>query len=272
MYPDGVCRVTDTRYVKTIRFQDINYQLSQNEDKTAIFDGWCEFLNYFDSSVRFQLTFVNLATSEENISRQINIPLHGDEFDSIREEYTAMLRNQVAKGKNGLAKTKYLTFGIEADSPREAKSRLERIELDLLNNFKRLGVAAASLSGAEFLEVMHDIFNMDEKGKPFRFSWKWLAPSGLSTKDFIAPSSFEFKTGKQFGMGRKLGAVSFLQILAPELNDRVLADFLDMESNLVLSPWIRRRPSKRSSGRSRTSIEARSTSRSELSGRVTTWI
>ena len=44
MYPDGVCRVTDTRYVKTIRFQDINYQLSQNEDKTAIFDGWCEFL------------------------------------------------------------------------------------------------------------------------------------------------------------------------------------------------------------------------------------
>ena len=238
MYPDGVCRVTDTRYVKTIRFQDINYQLSQNEDKTAIFDGWCEFLNYFDSSVRFQLTFVNLATSEENISRQINIPLHGDEFDSIREEYTAMLRNQVAKGKNGLAKTKYLTFGIEADSPREAKSRLERIELDLLNNFKRLGVAAASLSGAEFLEVMHDIFNMDEKGKPFRFSWKWLAPSGLSTKDFIAPSSFEFKTGKQFGMGRKLGAVSFLQILAPELNDRVLADFLDMESNLVLSMHI----------------------------------
>ena len=106
MYPDGICRVTDSRYVKTIRFQDINYQLSQNEDKTAIFDGWCDFLNYFDSSVQFQLTFVNLSTSEENISQQIDIPLHGDEYDSIREEYTAMLRGQVAKGKNGLSKTK----------------------------------------------------------------------------------------------------------------------------------------------------------------------
>jgi len=234
MYPDGICRVTDTRYVKTIRFQDINYQLSQNEDKTAIFDGWCDFLNYFDSSVQFQLTFVNLSTSEENISQRIDIPLHGDEYDSIREEYTAMLRNQVAKGKNGLSKTKYLTFGIEAENVKLAKSRLERIEIDLINNFKRLGVSAAALDGAEYLEVMHDIFNMDEH-KPFRFNWKWLAPSGLSTKDFIAPSSFEFKTGRQFSMGKKTCKVSFLQILAPELNDRMLADFLDMESNLVVS-------------------------------------
>ena len=234
MFPDGICRVTDSRYVKTIRFQDINYQLSQNEDKTAIFDGWCDFLNYFDSSVQFQLTFVNLSTSEENISQQIDIPLHGDEYDSIREEYTAMLRGQVAKGKNGLSKTKYLTFGIEAENVKLAKSRLERIEIDLINNFKRLGVSAAALDGAEYLEVMHDIFNMDEH-KPFRFNWKWLAPSGLSTKDFIAPSSFEFKTGRQFSMGKKTCKVSFLQILAPELNDRMLADFLDMESNLVVS-------------------------------------
>jgi len=237
MYPDGICRVTDTRYVKTIRFQDINYQLSQNEDKTAIFDGWCDFLNYFDSSVQFQLTFVNLSTSEENISQRIDIPLHGDEYDSIREEYTAMLRNQVAKGKNGLSKTKYLTFGIEAENVKLAKSRLERIEIDIINNFKRLGVSAAALDGAEYLEVMHDIFNMDEH-KPFCFNWKWLAPSGLSTKDFIAPSSFAFKTGRQFQMGSKYGAVSFLQILAPELNDRMLADFLDMESNLVVSMHV----------------------------------
>ena len=238
MYPDGICRVSDTRYVKTVRFQDINYQLSQNEDKTSVFEGWCDFLNFFDSSVSVQLTFVNLSTSEENIAHQIDIPPAGDEFDSIREEYTKMLREQVSRGRNGLSKTKYLTFGIESDSLTQAKSRLERLETDVLNNFKRLGVSASPLNGAEFLEVMYGIFHMDE-GTPFRFDWKELIPSGLSTKDFIAPSSFAFRNGKQFGMGRKLGAVSFLQILAPELNDRVLADFLDMESNLVLSMHIR---------------------------------
>ena len=237
MWPDGICRVAGSHYTKTIQFQDINYQLSQNEDKTAIFEGWCDFLNYFDSSIQFQLSFLNLAASEETFARAINIPLQGDDFDSIRVEYMTMLQNQLAKGNNGLIKTKYLTFGIDADSLKAAKPRLERIETDILNNFKRLGVAAETLDGKARLAQLHGIFHMDEQ-VPFRFEWDWLAPSGLSTKDFIAPSGFEFRTGKQFRMGKKYWAVSFLQILAPELNDRMLADFLDMESSLIVSLHI----------------------------------
>ena len=237
MWPDGICRVSDSHYTKTIQFQDINYQLSQNEDKTAIFEGWCDFLNYFDSSIHFQLSFLNLAASEETFANSISIPPQRDAFDSIREEYTTMLQNQLARGNNGLIKTKYLTFGIDADSIKAAKPRLERIETDILNNFKRLGVAARTLDGKERLSQLHAVFHMDEQ-LPFQFEWDWLAPSGLSTKDFIAPSSFEFRTGKQFRMGKKYGAVSFLQILAPELNDRLLADFLDMESSLIVSMHI----------------------------------
>ena len=237
MWPDGICRVSDGHYTKTIQFQDINYQLSQNEDKTAIFEGWCDFLNYFDSSIQFELSFLNLAASEETFARAINIPLQRDDFDSIRVEYTTMLQNQLAKGNNGLIKTKYLTFGIDADSIKAAKPRLERIETDILNNFKRLGVSAETLDGKARLSQLHGIFHMDEQ-LPFRFEWDWLPTSGLSTKDFIAPSSFEFRTGKQFRMGKKYGAVSFLQILAPELNDRLLADFLDMESSLIVSMHI----------------------------------
>ena len=237
MWPDGICRVSDGHYTKTIQFQDINYQLSQNEDKTAIFEGWCDFLNYFDSSIQFELSFLNLAASEETFARAINIPLQRDDFDSIRVEYTTMLQNQLAKGNNGLIKTKYLTFGIDADSIKAAKPRLERIETDILNNFKRLGVAAETLDGKARLAQLHGIFHMDEQ-LPFRFEWDWLPTSGLSTKDFIAPSSFEFRTGKQFRMGKKYGAVSFVQILAPELNDRMLADFLDMESSLIVSLHI----------------------------------
>ena len=237
MWPDGICRISDSHYTKIIQFQDINYQLSQNEDKTAIFEGWCDFLNYFDSSIHFQLSFLNLAASEETFANSISIPPQRDAFDSIREEYTTMLQNQLARGNNGLIKTKYLTFGIDADSIKAAKPRLERIETDILNNFKRLGVAARTLDGKERLFQLHAVFHMDEQ-LPFQFEWDWLAPSGLSTKDFIAPSSFEFRTGKQFRMGKKYGTVSFLQILAPELNDRLLADFLDMESSLIVSMHI----------------------------------
>ena len=237
MFPDGICRVTDTYYTKTIQFQDINYQLSQNEDKTAIFDGWCDFLNYFDASVHFQLTFLNMAANKDTYGTQITIPLRGDEDDAIRTEYTQMLRDQLAKGNNGLIKTKYLTFGIEADGMKTAKPRLERIETDVLNNFKRLGVAAEPLNGTDRLRLLHDMLRIDDPA-PFCFSWDWLAPSGLSVKDFIAPSSFEFAKGNYFGIGQKRGAVSFLQILAPELNDRMLADFLDMESSLIVTMHV----------------------------------
>ena len=237
MFPDGICRVTDTYYTKTIQFQDINYQLSQNEDKTAIFDGWCDFLNYFDASVHFQLTFLNMAANKDTYGTQITIPLRGDEDDAIRTEYTQMLRDQLAKGNNGLIKTKYLTFGIEADGMKTAKPRLERIETDVLNNFKRLSVAAEPLNGTERLRLLHDMLRIDDPA-PFRFSWDWLASSGLSVKDFIVPSSFEFAKGNYFGIGQKRGAVSFLQILAPELNDRMLADFLDMESSLIVTMHV----------------------------------
>ena len=237
MWPDGVCRVTDKYYTKTIQFQDINYQLAQNEDKTSIFEGWSDFLNYFDSSIHLQFSFLNLTAGAENFEQSIIIPDKEDGFDDIRKEYAEMLQNQLAKGNNGLVKTKYITFGIEAANIKEAKPRLERIEIDLMNNFKRLGVSASPLNGKERLKVMYDMFHMDNQS-PFRFNWDWLAPTGLSTKDFIAPSSFDFRDRHSFGFGDKFGEVSFYNIIASDLNDRTLADLLSMESSLVVGLHI----------------------------------
>lgn len=237
MYPDGVCQVSDRFFSKTIQFQDINYQLAQNEDKTAIFNGWCDFLNYFDSSIRFQFSFLNLSTNTEEFEQSIFIQPQFDAFDDIRAEYTDMLRSQLSKGNNGLSKTKFITFGIESDDVRTAKSRLDRIENDLLSSFRRLGVMAEPLNGKARLHLLHNIFHMDGREK-FLFEWDWLPFSGLSTKDYIAPSSFEFRKSRSFRMGHRHCAVSFLQIMAPELNDRMLADFLAMESSQVVNLHI----------------------------------
>ncbi|MBR3429030.1 MAG: ATP-binding protein [Clostridia bacterium] len=237
MWPDGICRVTEKYYTKTIQFQDINYQLAQNDDKTSIFEGWCDFLNYFDSSIHLQFSFLNLTAGAESFEQSIIIPDKDDGFDDIRKEYAEMLQNQLAKGNNGLTKTKYITFGIDAANIKEAKPRLERIEIDLMNNFKRLGVAASPLNGKERLKVMYDMFHMDNQS-PFRFNWDWLAPTGLNTKDFIAPSSFDFREKRSFGFGDKCGEVSFYNIIASDLNDRTLADLLAMESSLVVGLHI----------------------------------
>lgn len=238
MCRDGICKVNSRLYTKSIRFEDINYQLAQNEDKTGIFENWCDFLNYFDSSIFVQLSFINQKTNIEDFKKSIHIPEQDDNFNDIRTEYSDMLQNQLMKGNNGLIKRKYITFGIEAETLRVAKAKLERIELDVLNNFKSLGVKTYPLSGYERLKVLHDVFNMDNSD-PFRFSFDMVARTGLSSKDFIAPTSFDFREGKCFRMGRTIGAVSFLQILAPEISDRMLADFLDMDTNITVNFHIR---------------------------------
>ena len=237
MYPDGICRVTEKKYSKSLVFEDINYQLAQADDKTAIFENWCDFLNYFDASVSVQLSFINQGARKEKAQAAIEIPAQDDAFNSIRREYADMLKNQLEKGNNGLEKCKYITFSIEADNLAAAKARLSRIETDVLNTFKVLGVTARPMNGQERLNVLHGIFHPE--GEPFRFSWDWLVPSGLSTKDFIAPSSFRFGDGRTFRMGRKLGADSFLEILAPELNDRMLSDILDLENGIIVNMHIR---------------------------------
>ena len=237
MFPDGICRVTDNYYTKTIQFQDINYQLAQQEDQTAIFEEWCSFLNFFDSSIRFELSFMNMATDASNFEKMVRIPYQKDHFNPVRTEYSTMLRRQLAQGNNGLTKTKYLTFGIEAESMKQAKPRLIHIEIDLMNNFKRLGVRAKLLNGKERLHLMHDMFHMGDHDR-FNFDWKWLPESGLSVKDFIAPTGFAFPKNRVFQMGGMYGSMSYLQITASDLSDQLLKDFLDMESSQIVTMHI----------------------------------
>lgn len=237
MFPDGICRVRENYYTKTLQFQDINYQLAQQEDQKAIFEEWCSFLNFFDSSIHFELSFMNMSTDAESFEKNIRIPHQKDEFNPVRNEYTQMLKSQLAQGNNGLTKAKYLTFGIEAESMKQAKPRLEHVQTDLLNNYRRLGVSAKVLNGKERLQLMHSIFHMGDQEK-FMFEWDWLVESGLSVKDFIAPTSFGFHGNRVFQMGEVYGAMSYLAITASDLSDQMLKDFLDMDSSQIVTMHI----------------------------------
>ena len=237
MRPDGICIVKDYYFTKTIQFYDINYQLARNEDKNIIFENYCDFLNYFDKSISVQLSFLNQTMDISDFEKSIAIKPQNDDFDGIRAEYTEMLKNQLARGNNGIVRKKYITFGIEADNIQNAKQRLERIETDIINNFKVLGVRAFSLNGMERLELLHSCFNGGEN--KLNFSWNLIYKTGLTTKDFIAPTSFNFSDGRCFRMGGTIGAVSFLHILAPELTDEMLKNFLEIQSALSVNIHIK---------------------------------
>ena len=237
MYPDGLCKLDDHTWAKCIEFEDVNYQLAKPDDQTAIFEALCDMYNAHDASIGMQLSLVSRRMNREDFVKRIEIAAQGDHFDHIRELYTQMLRKQLERGNNGLIKTKYLTLTIEARDSKTARARFSRIVMDALNHFKVMGALAKELGGKEWLEMLHGVLHPD--GDRFSFEWDWLAPSGLHVKDFICPSSFRFGEARRFQMGGKFGAVSFLQITAPEMNDRLLADLLDTDSTILVSLHIR---------------------------------
>jgi hypothetical protein len=236
MLQDGTCRVQDGFFTKTIEYDDINYSVASNDDQSAIFDGYCSFLNYFDSALPFQLSFIN-HRSRPGKRYKVNIPPQDDDFNSIRAEYTEMLKGQIAKSNNGIVRSKYITFGLPAAMLAEARPRLERIESDIMGNFKKLGVASRSLNGLERLEVLHGQLHPGDRER-FVFSWAAIAQTGMSTKDFIAPTSFEFRQSRIFKTGASWGAASYLQIMASELSDKLLAELLEVDAEMTVTMHI----------------------------------
>lgn len=238
MFKDGTCKVTEEYFSKTIEYMDVNYQLAQDDEKEAIFKLFKGLLNFFDSALNFQFSYIDIRGDEEEEKKQINIPMRGDGFDSVRESYTEVIRSQMTAGSNGIRRRKFLTFGLKAESVREARQRLASVEADIIQHFKRMGAAAKALNGRERLEVMHSMLHVGEN-QTFSFDWKWLAASGLSVKDFIAPSSFTFKKSREFQIGETFATMSFVQISAPEISDEFIKHLLETDSDLVLTMHVR---------------------------------
>ena len=223
MHPDGVCQLPGGLYTKTVEYEDINYSVASTEDQTAIFGGWSSFLNYFDTSLPFQLSFIN-RRSRSRSKYRVNIPPAQDNFNSVRAEFTGMLKNQIAKSNNGIERSKYITFGLPAEGIAEAQPRLERVEADVTGNLKRLA-------------LLHSQMHPGSR-EPFRFSWQDIPRTGMGTKDFIAPDSFDFRQSRTFRIGQYWGAASYLQILASELSDKLLAEILELDAEMTVTMHI----------------------------------
>ncbi|HEK9649107.1 TPA: conjugal transfer protein TraE, partial [Streptococcus equi subsp. equi] len=236
MLKDGICQIEKNKFNKTIRFLDINYRLMEEIDQEGIFSEFSSFLNFFDSSVEVEFSYINSIGENEEINKLIDIKENIDDFNEIRNEYRQMLLNQSSKGNNGLSKSMYITFTIEAEDLKQAKSRLERMEMDVLNNFKQMGVKAYVLDGEERLKTIHDILNPNDK---LVFSFEDLKYSGLTTKEYIVPPSFNFSKPTYFKTGEVFAEVNFLQLLASDIKDEMLSEFLALEENMIVTFHIR---------------------------------
>lgn len=239
-YPDGIFESADQYFTQTIAFEDITYQLLDNDPKNMLFERWCRLINYFDPDIHFQFNYGNMEMDKKEYAKEFTIKKQEDSFNVVRKEYSDMLVSQFAKGTNNLKKERYLTFGIHAADYKTANLKLAKISKQIEKHLKKLGSRCRILNGYERLELLFRIFHPATTEK---LLWNFDMPvhTGLSSKDFIAPSSFSFKSGPElnatryFKSGDRVGAVSHVKIFASDMEDRIISDILSIDSNVWVS-------------------------------------
>lgn len=239
-YEDGIFESSAGYFTQTIAFEDITYQLLDNDPKNILFERWCTLINYFNPDIHFQFNYGNMEMDKEVYAKDFVIPMQEDAHNIVRKEYSDMLIRQFAKGTNNLKKERYLTYGIYAKDYKNAKLKLAKISKQLEKYLHKFNSRCHVLTGYERLELLFRIFHPASKEK---LMWNWDMPvkTGLSSKDFIAPSSFSFKSGpdlnatRYFRVGDRVGAVSYLQVFASDMEDRIIADVMNLGSNVWIS-------------------------------------
>lgn len=243
MYPNGVCHVGDNIYNRMVRFSDISYQLSQDEIKQRIFAQYSTLLNSFDDSIKIQLCFINYRISteqNEEVMTYSKSMSNIEDFETLQEEYFSFLEEQKQKGNNGIVRNKYLVFSIQDESYGNAVRRLINIEDNIKEHFKTMGVVVEELNGIERLSIINYLLNNNSKHYIDLEDLSREQLSNGTTKDLIAPKSIDFETfADEIKVNNKHATTLHLRIEAAELSDRVLADFLDLDIEMLVSMHIR---------------------------------
>lgn len=228
---NGIFEVRKGLYSKTIRFQDVNYQTARQDDQEDIFVKYGAFLNYFSPSTQLQMTIFNRTMDKAKLETNVLIKSRKDGLDEYREEYNEMLKAKITEGRNDIIKEKYLTFSVPAKSEHEVSGSFISLENEAVNNFRNMGSQTNILSTKERLELLHDFYRPGHEGE-FNIDLSTLRKQGITTKDVIAPDSFEFKRN-YFRMGEKLGRAMFVSKLPTFLTDKFISELTDFSFNMI---------------------------------------
>lgn len=252
VYPDsGIIETEDGIFTKSYLLDDVNYQAAKDEEQTEMFLKYAEFLNSFDAKSRFEITVVQQSINLAEFEAETMLEMTGDNLDPLRQEQNEILRGKIREGRNELIRNKYITVSLPAPSYEDALTAFARQDTDVVSNIKKIGGATAQpMSSAKRLELLHDIYNPDSVGlfgnnmtvdqhgelvfarENFRFDI--LRKMGLTTKDMVAPDSFQFHSG--YGMvGSLYFRALFMRALPQSLKDTFLKELTDANCKMVTS-------------------------------------
>lgn len=191
MYRDGIAQVMPGVFSQTVEFSDISYQSARKEARETAFTVMSSLFNYFPADSHVQLQVVNAPIPADEVGRKVFFEPGERATAGLAEEYNRILNDKMREGVSNLVRHRYLTYAVGADDVDAAVPKLARIRGDVEQTLARIRCSSRALDGAERLELLQGQLR---PGSRFEFSWDKLSPtSGARTKDFVMPSTLDFK-------------------------------------------------------------------------------
>ena len=232
VYLDGIFKVGRSKYAKTYKFTDINYEVASHEDKKGMFWNYSDILNSLDSGATVKLTVAVRKMNKEEFKEKILMTYQGDELDRFRKEVNQMLLDKT-QDANGLMKELYVTVSVYKKGIEEARNYFLRMGNSLVNHFADLGSTCVEMETEKKLRILHDFYCAGEESS-FQFDMKDSARKGHDFKDSICPDSFAFESDC-FQMGERYGRVLYLKDYASYIKDNMISALADINRNMMLS-------------------------------------
>ena len=199
------------------------------EARETAFTVMSSLFNYFPADSHVQLQVVNAPIPADEVGRKVFFEPGERATAGLAEEYNRILNDKMREGVSNLVRHRYLTYAVGADDVDAAVPKLARIRGDVEQTLARIRCSSRALDGAERLELLQGQLR---PGSRFEFSWDKLSPtSGARTKDFVMPSTLDFKPeGRSdcFCSDGRYGAVLAVRSFGSVIEETYLASIIDL--------------------------------------------
>lgn len=166
MYRSGICHVADDIYSAAIRFSDINFRTSREDEQIATYTKYMELLNSIGTPEGIQLIVKDSYADAENIKENILMQLRGDRYDRYRKEFNSILTDSLSVTKNRIMKEQVLVFSVREDSYEEARKTISQTSQEIIDQLATFGSTGTVMDGEERLRLMHSIISPESPFVP----------------------------------------------------------------------------------------------------------
>ncbi|MCI1982596.1 MAG: ATP-binding protein [Oscillospiraceae bacterium] len=232
MYDDGICSLGNGQYSATWRFEDINYQKTDESSQQVIIEKYCHFLNSFDETERFQIHISTKKLTQAHISLAIPVPDNASEdLKQCIRESNEMKRKQFFES-DAYIQEKYITVTIKDGSYDAARRRFMRIDSDKFALLRKIAPTVKMLDKIQRLSLLREIYRPDDTSE---ISYKEMARTGIYDKDIIAPYSIDTSHDDYIKLGSRYTQTLFLYDFPHQMYDRFVYDLTTLNSRILLT-------------------------------------